>query len=76
MTYYNNAVAAMESIFNNTKAPVAFAPINDVSKLDSGFMDDTESFFFAEVMKYLYAPFAGYILCRLDTHRSSQVLDL
>ena len=59
MKYYKNAVTAMKSILKNTKAPIAFAPINDVGKLNSGFMDDTESFFFAEVLKYMCAPFAG-----------------
>lgn len=49
----------MKSIFKNTKVPVAYAPIKDVGTLNSGFFDDTESFFFAEVMKYLCASFVG-----------------
>lgn len=57
LKYQQNAALAMHSIFNNTKAPLAYAPLNDVSKLNSGFIDDTESFFFAEVMKYLYLTF-------------------
>ncbi|KAF8342750.1 glycoside hydrolase family 47 protein [Cantharellus anzutake] len=55
--YQKNAAAALQSILKNCKAPLAFAPIINVQKLDSGFIDDTESFFFAEVMKYLYLTF-------------------
>lgn len=32
----------------------AFAGIEDVTVTNSPFIDDTESFFFAEVLKYLY----------------------
>jgi hypothetical protein len=47
----------LKAILKNTKAPLAYAPIVDVSQLNSGFFDDTESFFFAEVLKYLYLTF-------------------
>ncbi|KAF9517655.1 glycoside hydrolase family 47 protein [Hydnum rufescens UP504] len=55
--YQNNAATALTNILKNCKAPAAYAPIQDVTKLNSGFFDDTESFFFAEVMKYLYLTF-------------------
>lgn len=35
LKYQQNAALAMQSIFNNTKAPLAYAPLNDVSRLNS-----------------------------------------
>ena len=51
--YYNRALAAAHSIDKFLKVNNAFAGINDVRLTNSGFIDDTESFFFAEVLKYL-----------------------
>ncbi|OBZ67538.1 putative mannosyl-oligosaccharide alpha-1,2-mannosidase 1B [Grifola frondosa] len=55
--YYERAASAVSSFATYLKAPVAFAPIDDVDSTDSDFIDDMESFWFAEVMKYLYLTF-------------------
>ena len=56
--YFNRAAAAVQSIETFLKTPtVAYAPINDVDATDSDFIDDMESFWFAEVLKYLYLTF-------------------
>ncbi|CDO70470.1 Glycoside Hydrolase Family 47 protein [Trametes cinnabarina] len=56
--YYERAVSAMNSFKTFLKTPtVAFAPIDDVDSTDSDFIDDMESFWFAEVLKYLYLTF-------------------
>ena len=53
--YYERAVSAYKSFQTYLKTPtVAFAPINNVNELNSGFIDDMESFWFAEVLKYAY----------------------
>ena len=49
--YYNRALAAAHSIDKFLKVNNAFAGINDVRLTNSGFIDDTESFFFAEVLQ-------------------------
>ncbi|KAH7099793.1 seven-hairpin glycosidase [Auriculariales sp. MPI-PUGE-AT-0066] len=58
--YYDNAVKFIGSL-NATAVGGANAGIGDVRQTaygESGFFDDTESFFFAEVLKYLYLHFA------------------
>nr|VWP00856.1 Cytochrome P450 monooxygenase BOT1 (EC (Botrydial biosynthesis cluster protein 1) (Calcineurin-dependent protein 5) [Ganoderma boninense] len=57
--YYERAVAAYRSLETHLKTDtVAYAPINDVNSADGGgFIDDMESFWFAEVLKYLYLTF-------------------
>ncbi|KAI1787579.1 glycoside hydrolase, partial [Ganoderma leucocontextum] len=57
--YYTRAISAYQSFQKYLKAPNmnAFAPINNVNELDSGCIDDMESFWFAEVLKYLYLTF-------------------
>lgn len=52
--YQQRALAAAQSMNKFLLVNKAFAGINNVSEANSGFIDDTESFFFAEVMKYLY----------------------
>lgn len=57
--YYNNAVKAVKS-FNNYLAvengTSGYAGLHDVTGDDpSYYIDHTESFWFAEVLKYLYA---------------------
>ncbi|KAM5534000.1 hypothetical protein V8D89_012320 [Ganoderma adspersum] len=58
-TYYDRAVAAYQSLETHLKTnTVAYAPINDVNSANGGgFIDDMESFWFAEVLKYLYLTF-------------------
>ncbi|KAH9941640.1 glycoside hydrolase family 47 protein [Epithele typhae] len=58
LKYYQRAVDALKSFGTYLKTPtVAYAPINDVDATDSDFIDDMESFWFAEVLKYLYLTF-------------------
>ena len=51
--YLDHAVSAIESYNKFLKVNNAFTGINNVTALNSGFIDDTESFFYAEVLKYL-----------------------
>lgn len=51
--YLGRAVSAIQSFQKYLKAPVAYAGIQDVNDVNSGKMDDMESFWFAEVLKYL-----------------------
>ena len=58
--YYHRAISAYQSFQKYLKTPNidAFAPINNVNAGDGGgFIDDMESFWFAEVLKYLYLTF-------------------
>ncbi|KDQ31758.1 glycoside hydrolase family 47 protein [Pleurotus ostreatus PC15] len=55
--YLDNAVAAIESFNKFLPATVGFAGINDVNNPNSTKIDDTQSFWFAEVLKYLYLTF-------------------
>ncbi|KAJ6585382.1 glycoside hydrolase family 47 protein [Mycena capillaripes] len=57
--YLDRAAAAIAS-FNKFLPPpggVAFACLNDVNNPAAGFIDTTESFWYAEVLKYLYLTF-------------------
>lgn len=54
--YLDRAASAISSFQKFLSAPAGFAGLNNVSdtvKSDSNFIDDTESFWFAEVLKYL-----------------------
>ena len=65
--YYERAAAAAESFATYLKTPtVAYAPIDDVDSTDSDFIDDMESFWFAEVLKYLYLTFDDPTRISLD----------
>ncbi|KZS96315.1 glycoside hydrolase family 47 protein [Sistotremastrum niveocremeum HHB9708] len=57
--YLDRAESAIESVNKFLEVNNAFAGINDVNNANGGggFIDDTESFFFAEVLKYLYLTF-------------------
>ncbi|KAF4583366.1 alpha-1,2-Mannosidase [Pleurotus pulmonarius] len=55
--YLNNAAAAIDSFNKFLPATVGFAGIDDVNDPNSEKIDDTESFWFAEVLKYLYLTF-------------------
>ncbi|KAI0676455.1 seven-hairpin glycosidase [Trametes maxima] len=66
--FFERAVSATNSFATFLKTPtVAFAPINDVDSTDSDFIDDMESFWFAEVLKYLYLTFDDPNRISLDT---------
>ena len=51
--YLDRALSAANSLNEFCKVNNAFAGINDVRRTNSAFIDDTQSFFFAEVIKYL-----------------------
>ncbi|PCH35277.1 glycoside hydrolase family 47 protein [Wolfiporia cocos MD-104 SS10] len=55
--YVERAGDALASFMYYLQAPSAYAGINDVDATDSTFIDDMQSFWFAEVLKYLYLTF-------------------
>ncbi|CAE6414848.1 unnamed protein product [Rhizoctonia solani] len=55
--YFNRAVAGLESIKKYCRPGVGVAGIDDVRSTNSSYIDHTESFFFAEVIKYIYLTF-------------------
>ncbi|KIJ61540.1 glycoside hydrolase family 47 protein [Hydnomerulius pinastri MD-312] len=55
--YLDNAAHAIESFQKYLPATVAYTGINDVNDIESSLIDDMESFWFAEVLKYLYLTF-------------------
>ncbi|OCH87232.1 glycoside hydrolase family 47 protein [Obba rivulosa] len=55
--YLTRAAAALDAFEVYLAAPVAYAGIDDVDATDSAFIDDMQSFWFAEVLKYLYLTF-------------------
>ncbi|KAJ7596035.1 glycoside hydrolase family 47 protein [Mycena floridula] len=55
--YLDRAASAIESFNRFLPATVAFAGLNDVDDVNSSQIDDMESFWFAEVLKYLYLTF-------------------
>ncbi|KAF8714433.1 hypothetical protein AX14_012695 [Amanita brunnescens Koide BX004] len=67
--YYNRALAAVNSFNRWVKVPNGGAAgLNDVNNPAAGEIDDTESFWFAEVLKYLYLTFDDPNNISLDTH--------
>ncbi|KIL63151.1 glycoside hydrolase family 47 protein [Amanita muscaria Koide BX008] len=68
--YYERAQAAVQS-FNKT---VVYKPnggavgLNDVDNPEAGYINETPSFWFAEVLKYLYLTFDDPNNISLDTH--------
>ncbi|TFK73471.1 glycoside hydrolase family 47 protein [Pluteus cervinus] len=55
--YYNRAVTALQSFLKYLPAGVAYDAREDVNDVHSGTYDHMESFWFAEVLKYLYLTF-------------------
>ncbi|KAF9568668.1 glycoside hydrolase family 47 protein [Agrocybe pediades] len=55
--YLNRAASAVNSFNKFLKTPTGFAGLNDVNDVQTSLIDDTESFWFAEVLKYLYLTF-------------------
>ncbi|EPQ52411.1 hypothetical protein GLOTRDRAFT_107755 [Gloeophyllum trabeum ATCC 11539] len=57
--YLDNAAAAIQSLneYLYVNASGGYAGTNDVNNVNSSLIDDTESFWFAEVLKYLYLTF-------------------
>lgn len=52
--YLDRAAAAVKSFNEFLATPNGFAALNDVTNPSLGLIDDTESFWFAEVLKYLW----------------------
>ncbi|KAF9226076.1 glycoside hydrolase family 47 protein [Gyrodon lividus] len=55
--YLDNAASAIRSFQQYLPTTVAYTGINDVNNINSTKIDDMESFWFAEVLKYLYLTF-------------------
>ncbi|KAJ7486234.1 glycoside hydrolase family 47 protein [Mycena galericulata] len=66
--YLDRAASAIASFNKWLPTTVAFACLNDVNNPSAGFIDDMESFWFAEVLKYLYLTFDDPNHISLDTH--------
>ncbi|KAI0688410.1 seven-hairpin glycosidase [Cytidiella melzeri] len=67
--YLDRAASAIASFQKYLAAPVAFAGIWDVrntTRSNDNFIDDLESFWYAEVMKYLYLTFDDPLHISLD----------
>lgn len=52
--YLDNAASAIESFQKYLPTTVAYTGLNDVNNVDSTMSNDLPSFWFAEVLKYLY----------------------
>jgi len=55
--YLDRAASAVNSFNKFLQTPTGFAGINDINNVNTTKIDDTESFWFAEVLKYLYLTF-------------------
>jgi len=55
--YFDRAASAVDSFNKFLSVKNGFAGLNDVNSATSSKIDDTESFWFAEVLKYLYLTF-------------------
>lgn len=51
--YVERAASALDSFMYYLEVPSSYAGIDDVDATDSAFIDDMQSFWFAEVLKYL-----------------------
>lgn len=51
--YLDRAAAAIQAFKNHLRSTVGYGGIDDVNDPNSTKIDDTESFWFAEVLKYL-----------------------
>jgi len=52
--YLDRAASAVESFIKYLKTDTGYTGLYNVNKSTDGRFDDTESFWFAEVLKYLY----------------------
>jgi mannosyl-oligosaccharide alpha-1,2-mannosidase len=64
--YLDRAASAIASFNTFLKTSTGFAGINDVNNVDTTKIDDQESFWFAEVLKYLYLTFDDPTRITLD----------
>ncbi|KAJ7126138.1 glycoside hydrolase family 47 protein [Mycena epipterygia] len=66
--YLDRAAGAIDSFNKYLPAPAAFAALNDVNSANGGLIDDMQSFWFAEVLKYLYLTFDDPAHISLDDY--------
>jgi len=66
--YLDRAASAVKSFNQFLKAKTAFAGISNVDSTSSSKFDDMESFWFAEVLKYLYLTFDDPTHISLDEY--------
>ncbi|KAA1081911.1 maturation of Asn-linked oligosaccharides protein [Puccinia graminis f. sp. tritici] len=59
---------AFKSLQKHCKAPASFAAISDVNSLPAKLIDDSESFLYAELFKYIYLTFSDPNLLSLDEY--------
>ena len=52
--YLNRTASVIDSFNNHLAVTNEFAGLNNVNNVSSSMIDDTQSFWFAEVLKYLY----------------------
>lgn len=62
------AWSAWTSIKKHCKAPAAFAAIDQVNSTAPALLDDSESFLYAELFKYMYLIFADPAVASLDEY--------
>ncbi|KAG5328451.1 hypothetical protein C0989_010428, partial [Termitomyces sp. Mn162] len=58
--YLDRAASAVASFDKFLQTPTGYAGINDVNNVANGLVDDTESFWFAEVLKYLSVEYSCF----------------
>lgn len=66
--YLDRAASAIASFKKYLSTPTGYAGINDVNDVNTSKIDDTESFWFAEVLKYLYLTFDDPNKISLDNY--------
>ncbi|KAJ7856780.1 glycoside hydrolase [Mycena leptocephala] len=66
--YLDRAASAIDAFNKFMPATVAFAGLNNVNSVNGGLIDDMESFWFAEVLKYLYLTFDDPTHISLDDY--------
>jgi len=75
--YLDNAASAIQSFQTYLPTTVAYTGINDVNNVTSSKYDDMESFWFGEVLKYLYV--CSFVCLFLESNLNwllGQVLDV
>jgi len=66
--YIERAASALNSFKTYLKAPAGYAGIWNVTDPSAGQIDDTESFWYAEVMKYLFLTFQDPEIISLNNY--------
>lgn len=66
--WQDRAWAAYQSLVKYCKAPASLAAIDDVTNVNTKQLDDSESFLYAELFRYLYLTFASPDTLSLDKY--------